>query len=293
MKHLRITFVLFTSLLLSVPVSAQEKINKFPLHHPESVATDGEYYYISDLGKELSPRAKDGDGCIWKIKISGTITGDSIFAGGLNAPKGTVIIKETLFTTDVDRIVAFDVPSGKKKYEIDMSSVKTSFLNDIAVKDDSTLFISASDISKIFIIHLSDIPSFEELVLTDSIHGPNGLIFDKKHNRLYACGFGTNNQPNGEVGYIDIEKKTFTKIIDRLGYYDGIALLNDNNIIVTDWVAFEKKGLIMKINPDNKNIENINSIPVAGPADFMLTDKNEIIIPEMIDGNILKFKAVQ
>jgi len=291
MKPFKGTFALVILLLSSASVSAQEKINNFALYHPESVATDGEYYYVTDIGKELNPVGKDGDDIIWKMKISGMTSGDSVFASGLNAPKGTVIIQKTLFAADVDKVVAFDIFSGKKKYEIDLSSVKSNFLNDIAIKDDTTLFISASDINKIFIIHLSAAPYFEELVLADSIHGPNGLIFDQKQNRLYVCGFGSNNQPNGEVGFIDLTKKTFTKIIDNQGLYDGIAILDDNNIIVTDWVAFEKKGIIMKVDMTNKSIENVNSTPVAGPADFMLTDRKEIIIPEMIEGNILKFKV--
>jgi len=293
MKHLKGTFALVVLLLLPAFISAQEKINNFALYHPESIATDGVYYYITDIGKELNPVGKDGDGIIWRMKISEKTSVDSVFISGLNAPKGTVIIQKTLLATDVDKVIAFDIPSGKKKYEIDMSSVKSNFLNDIAIKDDSTLFVSASDINKIFIVHLSAALYFEELVLADTIHGPNGLIFSQKQNRLYVCGFGSNNQPNGEIGFIDLssDKKTFMKIIDRLGYYDGMALINGNNLIVTDWVAFEKKGVIMKINMTDMKIENVNSTPVAGPADFMLTDKNEIIIPEMIEGNILKFKV--
>ncbi|HVO74609.1 MAG TPA: hypothetical protein VMT35_11345 [Ignavibacteriaceae bacterium] len=272
-------------------LTGQEKLNKFPLQNPESIAQSGEYYYVSNLGKELNPSAKDGDGIIWKLSKSGA-PGDSVFARGLNAPKGTVILNGTLFTADVDKVSAYDVQSGEKKYDIDLSGTKAAFLNDIAVKDDSTLFVSATDLNKIFIIRLGAKPSFEELILNDKLRGPNGLAYDKKNNRLFVCGYGTNNQPNGEVGYIELDKeqKTFTKVSDMQGYFDGIAILNDNEIIVSNWVGFEKKGIIYKININDRNAQAINTEPIGGPADFMLVEQNQILVPAMLEGSLLKFE---
>jgi WD40 repeat protein len=277
-------------ILLYSTALGQEKINKFPLQHPESIAEDADYYYVSDLGKELNPVGKDGDGIIWKISKSGA-AGDSVFTRGLNAPKGIVILNGILYTADVDRASAFDLSSGEKKFDIDLSIINAKFLNDLAVKDDSTLFVSATDINKIFIIHLSAKPSFEELILNDHIRGPNGLALDKTNNRLYVAGYGSDNQTNGEVGYIELNKdrKTFTKISDRQGLFDGIALLDENTILVSDWVAFEQKGMILKINIYDKKTEAVNQAPIGGPADFMLNGQKEIILPAMIEGNLQKF----
>jgi len=282
-------FILY--LILIASASAQEKINKFPLHHPESIAEDANYYYVSDLGKELNPVGKDGDGIIWKLSKSGA-AGDSVFARGLNAPKGTVILKGILYTADIDRVSAFDISSGEKKFDIDMSETKAAFLNDIAVKDDSTLFVSATDLNKIFIVHLGVKSSFEELFLNDILRGPNGLVFDKNKNRLYTVGFGSDNQTNGEVGYIELDKdqKTFTKVSDRQGLFDGIAIMNENTILATDWVAFEQKGMILKINVNDKKTDAVNQAPIGGPADFILNEQKEIIIPAMIEGSLLRFK---
>jgi hypothetical protein len=276
-------------LVIPAGASAQEKLNNFPLYHPESVAEDAEYYYVSDLGKELNPVGKDGDGIIWKISKSGA-AGDSVFARGLNAPKGTVILNGILYTADVDKVSAFVIYSGEKKFDIDLSATKTEFLNDITVKDDSTLFVSATDINKIYIIHLADKPSYEELVLDEILHGPNGLFYHKTRNRLYAACFGSNNQPNGEAGFIEMSRdlKTFTKISDRQGLYDGLAVSDNNTILLSDWVAFEKKGMILKVSADNKKTDSLNQPPIGGPADFMLNEKNEIILPAMLDSCLLK-----
>lgn len=155
------------------------------------------------------------------------------------------------------------------------------------------LFVTATDLHKIFTIHLSGTPTFEELVIADSIKGPNGITYSKKDDRLYVCGFGENFMPVGEIGYIDLGKpiKHFTKLTSRQGYYDGIGILDDHTIVVSDWVAFEKKGVIFMVNIHTGEINNINKELIAGPADFMVNDKREIISPEMMQSRIIKFEV--
>ena len=163
------------ALILTISSQAQQKINtgRF-VQYPESVVTDGLYYYIADIGKQLNPTEKDGDGVIWKMDKAGQQVGDSAFVKGLHAPKGAVINNGILFVTDIDRVVGFDLRTRQKKYEIDCcSALGCVLLNDLAVKDKQTLFVSAMDINKIFIIHLATKPHVGELVLTNPIKGPN------------------------------------------------------------------------------------------------------------------------
>lgn len=66
------------------------------LNHIESVATDGRYYYVADIGKQLEPSQKDGDGKIYKIPISGDFA-DSLFSKEvLNSPKGLAVWKKKI-----------------------------------------------------------------------------------------------------------------------------------------------------------------------------------------------------
>ncbi len=60
------------------------------------------------------------------------------------------------------------------------------------------------DIDKIFIIHLSAKPTIEELVLTNPLKGPNGLVYSARQNKLYACSFIFGDTPAGELGFIDL-----------------------------------------------------------------------------------------
>lgn len=285
-KAILLAFVLCNSISLK----AQTKINQSSyFHHPESVASDGKHYFISDVGKELDPLSKDGDGKIVKIDLSGKADKDSVFASGLDAPKGLVILKGVLYATDVDKIKGFDIADGKKVFELDFSSVGLKFLNDLEVKDDRTLFVSATDVNKIFEVHLGEKPSFEELAFSNPLVGPNGLAYDRKSNRLYVCGFGTFSNPGGLLGFLDLSatSKTFSQISERVGMYDGLTLI-DNSLIVSDWVNFEQKGIILKVDIAKGRVETISTDLFAGPADFMINRKKEIIVPAMMEGNIFK-----
>lgn len=289
----KLLFVTACITCLQHTVVAQQAINQHPVGTPESVTSDGRFYYVADIGAGMNPGDKDGNGAIRKLDLAGKNVGDSLWITGLNAPKGAVIANNILFVTDIDRVVGFDLKTGTKKLDIDCASVMTAFLNDIAVKDDHTLFVSAMDVNKILIIQLNPVPKVEELILADPLKGPNGLYYHHQQQRLYVCTFDPEVATGGQIGFIDLkaEKKQFTPVVQRPGLYDGMAVLPDGTLVVSDWVAFEKKGVLLTVNTTTKAITTINTTsPIAGPADFMVNQQQEIIIPAMLEGNIFKFK---
>ncbi|MES2761898.1 MAG: hypothetical protein V4677_06815 [Bacteroidota bacterium] len=269
--------------LLTPTTNAQTTKFISGFHHVESVTTDGKFLYCADIGKELNPTAKDGDGKIIKFDLTGKIIDSAFVKEKLNAPKGLTIAKGILFAADVDRIIAIDLKTGSRNYEIPFAD-DISFLNDITVVDKNTLYVSATDKNKIFKVNLSA-KTYSELVIDKTIAGVNGLFYDKTSNRLYVNGFGADNKPNGIVGFIDLSNNKFTRLATIEGYFDGIWLLNET-IYISNWVAFEKKGIIQTINTKTGNVSAIQlKAPIAGPADFTIT-KNRIIVPEMMSGNI-------
>ncbi|MCW3467351.1 hypothetical protein [Chitinophaga nivalis] len=268
---------------------AQQPLNRTAfLHAPESIVESGRHYYISDLGAGGNPTKKDTNGIIWQMDKKGNGT---VFVQGLDAPKGLLIHGQQLFVTDIDQVKSFPLAGKQPGYRIDLSQY-SHFLNDIARIDDSTLAISATDVHKIILVHLGKHPRAEVLPLNQPITGANGLIYDPAHKRLYACGFGNLEQPDGEIGYIDMQatEKVFTPVTSRRGHYDGIALVDGyTKLLVSDWVAFEKKGVLLSIDPGTGTTTTINKAPIAGPADFMVDHAGNIITPAMMEGNILKF----
>lgn len=276
---------LLTLLCLILAISSKAQITKTinGFHHVESVATDGKYIYAADIGSELNPTAKDGDGQIVKLDKKGNKVDASFVKETLNAPKGIAINKNTLFAADIDRIVAIDLNSGAKLYEIDFSK-DTSFLNDIAVWDNNTLFVSATDKNKLYKVNLID-KTYSEVVTDKTIPGINGLFCLNKANRLYVNGFGSDDKPNGIIGYINLKDNSFTKLTSLEGYFDGIYVSKDV-LYFSNWVAFEKKGAIMAISLYSNRCTKIASIdPIAGPADFFINN-DELVIPAMLSGEI-------
>lgn len=252
-------------------------------NHVESVTTDGKFIYAADIGKELNPTGKDGDGKILKLDLKGKIIDSTFSKETLNAPKGITIANGILFAADVDRLVALDIKSGKKLYDITFND-GVSFLNDISVVDKDILYISATDKNKIYNVNLVT-KSYTELTINKTIAGVNGLYYDKKSNRLYVNGFGVDNKPNGIVGFINLTNNEFIQLANIEGYFDGIWL-NNNILYISNWVAFEKKGIIQTIDLKTNQISEVKlKEPIAGPADFTIT-KTQIIIPEMMTGTI-------
>lgn len=179
--------------------------------------------------------------------------------------------------------MAIDLKNGKKLYEIDFSK-ETSFLNDIAVWDNMTLYVSATDKSKLFKVNLNN-KSYSEIETDKLIPGLNGLFCDKKTARIYVNGFGTDNKPNGVVGYINLKNNTFTQLSKVEGYFDGISI-NKGILYVSNWVAFEKKGNIVALDLfKNKASRTINTELLAGPADFIIVN-DQLIVPGMMSGEL-------
>lgn len=276
---------LFSLLFVAFSGNAQTKtITGF--NHVESVASDGRYIYAADIGKELNPAAKDGDGKIIRLDNKGLIIDASFTKEILNAPKGLAINKDILFVNDIDRIVAFDSNTGTKLYEIDFSK-DSSFLNDIAVWDNTTLFVSATDKNKLFKVDLTT-KSYSEIITDQSIAGINGLFCHKKASRLYVNGMGSDNKPNGVIGYVNLKDNSFHKLTEMEGLYDGICIYKDV-LYVSNWMAFEKKGVVLAFgifNPNGTKTVRINTgEPIAGPADFIIVN-DQLIVPAMLSGEI-------
>lgn len=286
MKNL-ISKLFSTSLLITVSIQAQTAKIITGFNHIESVAEDDGYLYAADIGKALDPSARDGDGKVIKMDIAGNIINADFANEKLNAPKGLAIYKSVLYIADIDRVVAIDLKTGNKTYEIDFSK-DSGFLNDIAVWDEHTLFVSATDKSKLFKADLNS-KTYTEIKTSVSIPGINGLCCRKKADRLYVNGLGSDNQPNGIVGYINLKDNSFTQINMPPGYYDGIALKN-GSLYVSDWVAFEPKGIVREtLTHDTDKVSlTTKSLRIPGPADFIISG-DKLIVPAMLSGEIYIF----
>lgn len=270
--------------LLAVSALAQDSTG---LASPESVVSDGQFLYVTNVGKKLDPAAKDGDGYISKLSLDGKVITHSFTDVKLNAPKGTAILRGVLYVTDIDRLVGVHLQTGKLIADINLSNTGSSFLNDLAVKDDYTLFISATDIGKVFEVNVRT--GFDSPVA--DVKGANGLYFDKTTQRLYTCSFSFENMQGGEIGVITWKDRipSYEKLGDVHGAFDGLALLDDHTLIVSDWSALDHPaGFVEKFDLNTKKATKLDWPVIAGPADFFFDAKqNRLVIPSMVASKLL------
>jgi len=260
------------------------QLTELPLGSPESIIGDGTHYYVSNVGAELKPSEKDGDGFIMKLDGEGQVVAEK-FIEGLDAPKGSAIMGGTFYVADIDQVRMYDLATGEGKGEIDLSSTGTQFLNDLVVMDRGRLAVSATDINKIYLINPSD-GSFEEIATRPTVQKPNGLSYDEGSKSLYVVTYPA--EPQGVVGKIDMSEEKggaygYEVLNPFVGMLDGLAVVGDK-CFFSDW----NRQAIIILDLATGQVGGFQlPAQVKGPADFYLdADKGEIWLPGMVENSI-------
>ncbi len=176
---------------------------------------DGQKLYVSNIdGKPLD---KDGKGFISILSLDGKVE-NLKWATGLNAPKGMGIFDGHLYVTDIDRIVAIDLKTGKMTKE--WKPEKADFLNDITVSDNA---VYASDMA-LGMIH--KIENGELSTVAEGVESVNGLL--AKGDYLMTL------DKNGLRG-LDLSTGEFMMVNDSVTGGDGLTMLNDDVYIASRW----------------------------------------------------------
>lgn len=261
------------------------------LQAPESVITDGTFFYVSNLGARLAPSAKDADGFISKLDADGNILELKWIAGDdLHAPKGMGIVKDVLYVADVDKIRGYNLKTKEKVFQLDFSQTGTVYLNDIAIKDNNTLFVSATDVGFIYQVDLRGKGKYEYIDIYSDLSGANGLVYDKAKDRLLIACFGLDGSPVGMVGVCPLKgEKLKQKTIGTFkGFLDGLQQVADDMVLVTDWQDFEKGGNLIFYDLVTEEVRPILSGLIGGPADFYYDEKTKNVwLPAMQDNELI------
>ncbi|MBU1536438.1 ATP-binding protein [Myxococcota bacterium] len=238
---------------------------------PESVMYDpkSQLLFVSNIGG--NPTQKNKNGFIATVNLMG-VTQNPFWLTGLNAPKGMGILGETLYVTDIDRVIAINIPKAAIEKTWTVEGAK--FLNDIAIGGDGSVFITDMMAKKIHIIKGGQLDTF--LVL--QYDRPNGL-FTTGSTLWVGTALG--------LVKIDTRSKTITLEIDHKGGIDGLKALGDGGFLVSDWkgkVEIIKKGKAPVVLSDTSH-EKINA------ADFeFIPQKNLIIVPTFFDNRIVAYQ---
>lgn len=280
--------LMMASLILSTSVSVSEGGGKKPvtgkvhamvpvwetpegLEVPESVMFDAkkQVLYVSNINGK--PTLKNRKGFIARVKLDGKIK-TPVWVADLNAPKGMGIAGDTLYVTDIDRVVAINISNAsiKKIWEVEGAE----FLNDIAIDSKGTVFISDMSTKRLHCIKDGQL----DLFLALDYNKPNGLFMDG--DTLFV---GT----AGGLLKIDTRSKTVAMEIEHQGGIDGIKSIGEGRYIVSDW-----KGKIQIIEKDQVPVVIMDtSADKINAADFeYIPEKNLVIIPTFFDNRIVAYR---
>jgi DNA-binding beta-propeller fold protein YncE len=271
---------------------------------PESAISDGEFLYVANVGMKLEPTVKDGDGRIMKLTMAtdNWLDKDKWATIKLNAPKGMAILGRTLYVTDIDRIVAIDLDNvvqtaeydlltglkaGETPIKLDPKKDETPFLNDLCVKNDSTLLVSAMGLNAIYQLNLNE-KNFSKMK-TGELNSPNGLVYNSEDNKVYCVEFGEGNKNNGRVLAIDGNTGAIKQLSKYTGGLDGVALGADGSVIFSDWA----KAHVEKLDIPKGIVTEVNSDSIQGPADFYYNSATQkLYLPRMMENKFTVLEGI-
>ena len=265
--------------------TATQRIENVGFATPESVLFDNKSggYFVSNING--SPLEKDDNGFISVLHHTGKVHELKWIDGEskdvvLNAPKGMGIAHGRLYVADIDVVRMFDVKSAEPLGEIPIEGA--TFLNDIAVGPDETVYVSDSGLTTEFkasgtdaIYTINKANQVKTLIKDASLGRPNGLLV--AGGVVLVATFGT-----GEMFGVGPDGKRSPPNRIAKGQLDGMVRVNERDVLVSSWgsksVLLGKPGGVF-----TPIIEDLRA-----PADLGYDSKrNRVLIPLFQDDAVL------
>lgn len=246
-------FVLFTmaSILAEAQAPAADGPTLPPLWNlmgdfnaPESAYYDAgtNAVFVSSINGQILD--KDGNGYISRLSTDGKVV-SARWVTGLNAPKGLRSVAGTLWVSDIDEVVAIDIATARIARRVRVEGAQ--FLNDLATAADGTVYVSDSNLSRIY--QVKDGASSVFVEGADVVEQPNGLLVDG--GRLVLGTIGPAPQPGqgrgrgpggpgpgGHLFAFDLRSKARTTLTtEPVGGIDGIEPDGRGGLLVTDVIG--------------------------------------------------------
>jgi hypothetical protein len=258
---------------------------------PESILYDAanDKYLVSNING--GPNDADNNGFVSIVNPDGSIQQLDFIAGGkkgvtLNAPKGLALHGGTLYVADITAVRKFNAKTGAPLGAIQFP--KATFINDIAVESDGTLYVSDTGIK----IAGNDVTPTGSDAIYKVVHGkvsvfakgehlnrPNGLAF--VNGALVTVTFG-----NKQLFLFDT-KGTITSTTELPATtLDGVVALPNGQLLVSSW---EKQSVYIGSIGGSWSVAS-DSLPSPADIGFDPT-RNRVLVPVFV-GNELRFVPI-
>lgn len=198
------------------------------LHHPESIVFDSvrNRYLVANFD----------DGNIIELDSNGQ---QSPFASPGGNSLGSVIVGDTLFVTQLRKVIGFDLSTAQPVFDLQISSVP--YLEGIA-SDGSEYLYAVHDAGFIYKVRISD-QTYTTLADSGLNMSLQDIAYDGANNRLLAVGY----TPNSPIKAVSLEDGSVTNVIDAVGRFDGITIDNEGYFYVASHYS---DGHIYRYDPD-------------------------------------------
>jgi len=257
----RTVFLIMMVVALSM-VTIATAANRY--NRPESV--------IKIPGEHAILIANVGTGTITRLSLFDNKT--SVWAKGLNGPKGMAILDGKLYVADETEIKCLDLSNGKILKNIPVSASK--FLND-ACTDGKCIYVTDMETNKL--LKFDPVANEISEFVIDGLESPNGICFDKENNRLLLNSF----RSNSPIQAIDLDDGSVSTLLEtEKSKLDGIALTSDGNILFSSW----ETGALYLYKTTKQKFKVLKN-GYSGPADFWLDEEaGKIFLPVMMEDRI-------
>jgi hypothetical protein len=254
---------------------------------PESIVHDvaADLYLVSNISGQ--PLDKDGDGFISRVAPDGSLSELKWIDGAadgvtLHAPKGMGLHGDTLLVTDIDVVRLFDRQSGEPLGEWSIDGA--TFLNDVAVASDGTVYVTDSGINfsdagaednGSAAIHVFGADGSHSTFEAGDVTGINGVAV--RDGVLY----GVTSFGNGMI--FSVEAGTRTDLPPLPGVnLDGIEVLDGGGLLISDWTT--EAVYLLRAN----GAASIVARNVASPADIGIDrTRDRVLIPGLTTNQVL------
>lgn len=185
-----------------------------------------------------------------------------------------VLLDNKLWVADIDELVCIEVNTGEVVKKITVPNA--GLLNDLTSDNMGAIYISDTDSNAIYKLENDSIT----LISNQGLSAPNGLLFDS--GRLLLASMGST-----DFAAVDIETGVKCVIATGVNKGDGIAKINKNEYIVSDWF-----GEFFLINPDStkQSLLKTSELKIYAADIDYIASKKLLLVPTFFNNKIMAYK---
>lgn len=259
---------------------------------PESVLHEvtSDTYLVSNING--SPLDKDDNGFISRLSPEGQVITLKWIDGAaadveLNAPKGLGVVNGKLYVADIDVIRTFDLSTGKAGAQIKVDGA--SFLNDVAVAPDGTVYVSDTGLKagkdgalepakKDAIYKVSADGKLSTLIKGEQLGSPNGLFADG--TGLWVATW------QGSLYRVTADGKQESSTKAPGAQLDGLVQTSDGQVLVSSW----EKSTVFIGTPDGQFSPLLADL--KSPADIGYDSKRGQVMVPLFTENVVQIQKL-